>query len=582
MTEIQTRIPSDVLRRCAAELTACVVQYLFPTALLVGGESTETGFSYDFIFSQVPDQQMLPVIEQEMAALIKQDPPIKSTQMMRQNGVAFLEHIDKPLRAEQLSSFSESLADFIQIGEFSDFCAGPHLSSLKPLRAFRLLRLEPIKLSLPVSGEIAATRICGVVFQEKDELKRFLKRVEDAKKQDHQRLGKEMNLFSTSEIGGVGGWFWHPNGMKIREILLNWWRQEINILGYQEIATPRLLKNFYTKDSTSVPSARIAGEGYQFVQSLAPAHALFFAKKEHTFQELPFRSTESADLFLGEYNNRGCGMFRSSVAHVPEAYSFCTPQQVIEELISSLQFINRTIRMFGFEYRWNLTGHSSCVPAKKRGLWSQGSQWLSKAFEAAGCAYTTQEEGVAYLELSLAGPRMELYLTDALGREWRGPWIQINTDLPERLGLRYERSEGIKDVPIMVGHSIYGPLERFIALLVEHFGGCFPLWLTPEQVRVISIKERNVSYAEEVYVECQKRKLRVSADKRSVPLAEKIYVAEREQVPYIIIVGDQEEKKREVTVRHCRDTGKKGHVQLGQFLEQLQIEIVSSGLSFNY
>ena len=577
------------LRRSTTELLALAVRRLFPNAELAGGDTTSLGFFYDFATDQPIDEQMLPVLEQEMFSIIKSDPEIRSLNMMKQNAVDFLKHHDQPIRSEQVALIPENIVELIQIGDFYDLCPIPHLESLTEPLAFKLLYLEKVVITLPESGEIPVLRIHGTAFDNPKTLKKFLKRAESAKKKDHRQLVKDLDLASTHELTAKGCWFWHPKGMALRETLIDWWRQQYRAQHYQLVSTPKLLKpdllnkgniTKYLREMAALPPLSIEGVKTYLPSQNASAHALLFARKQHSYRELPIRYAEFSDYFDPIKESQLWGLLQTRTYYGDEAHVFCSIGQVEDELISSLQFIDKTIRMFGFEYQWHISPkgprHAGTVES-----WNKGIQWLTKAAQKSGLSIISEdqesESGGTFKkdEKSIFGPRAIVTISDALGRLWEGPSVGIDLNMPESFGLRYQGPDDAMHAPIVINRSTFGSLERFVALLIELDGGEFPLWLAPEQVRVIPVRSENLDYAKTVLSQCEQHGFRASVDDRSTAMGEKVYIAERDKIPYLLIVGDKEQNKGEVNMRRCQHNDKGSSIRLDQLLAQLRQEVDS-------
>jgi len=564
----------DELRQSTAEVLAFAVSELFPGVLLVEGTANEFGFFYDFIAQQPIDEHALPLIEEKMRSIIKGDAELRSLDMMRENAASFFEHKNQPLIADRVSRANENIVSVMQIGAFADYCPFSHITDMLSLTAFKLLRIEKEMRYLPEAGEEAVIRIHGTVFRELPNLKKYLKGQNAAKKRDHRVLGKQMDLFKFIPDVSVLEWFWRPKGAVLREILLNFWRQEFRQQGFALVATPRLLNEDFAVKSGDFNGEHecsavvVNGTHYVFNQGLASAHAALFGSELHSYRNLPVRYAECAQVMPLKNGGRLWGLHASEIIETDAAHLFCSPEQLETELISSLQFIDKIIKILGFERHWYLRQRGPKF-AGTVSYWEKGHSSFTAAFEKSDLKFDAGET-------AFSGPAAEVYLVDAVGREWKGPSIAIDFSIPERLGLRYQAANDKMHVPIMIKMSLYGSLERFIALLVEHYAGQLPLWLTPEQVRVIPLGEGNSSYAESIGKAIEKAGFRVSVDYRRDQLGSKVHGAEIEKIPYIVVVGENEEKQRSITVRSSyRETVLKG-VALEDFLKQLQEEVLSN------
>ena len=408
-------------RHAAAECVAIACLKLFPTAQLVGGEVTDLGFFYDFILAQRLDSQFLQLIEQEALSLIREALPIKTLSMMRQNAIDFLNHHQLPLRAEALMLAEENIVELIQIGQFADPCPAVDLPDTKAIGTLKQLSQEMARSSVARIGGTEVTRISGVVFPNPQFVKKFIKRYEAAKKRDHRLLGAELDLYSCDETLGQA-WSWQPKGELLRQTILGLAEDR-----GQQISTPRLISaSLYKKLGLakffhSLPKTTIEGIDYSLAPDSSVAHALLYNRKSPSIDQLPVRYYEEFQRTSLLKESQLCGMLRSRTSWCAEEHLFCSPQQVHDLLISSLQFINKTIRMFGFETLWHLRG----VRSRHAGTdeqWRQSTHWLKEALEAAGiAAEETNGSALEYPVTALYGPRIDVCLVDGLGREWTGP-----------------------------------------------------------------------------------------------------------------------------------------------------------------
>jgi threonyl-tRNA synthetase len=569
------------IRQSSAEILAYAVTLLFPSTRLLTSEISEIGFTYDFLSDQPLDETVLPLIEEKMRELVKLNLPIQTIEMMRENAAVFFRHLHQPLVAQHIEESLKNIVPIFKMAEFHDYCPPPYESSSSSLGAFKLLKIERLRSHLPIIGESVITRITGTAFADLPALKAFIKRTDQAKKRDHRLLGKEMGLFS-QEDAGSGEWFWHPKGACLREILLDWWREEHRKQKFQFLATPRVIKQSVLKKSgfydvldqqiKVFPNFSLDGVDYVLTPSLLPAHSLVFRSHLHSYRELPIRYAEYGEVYQQRKPSQLWGLLRARAYTVDVAHIFCSPSQVLEELISSLQLIGKTVKMLGFEYHWYLVSRGRKY-AGTLDKWDLNLDLLIKALKACGCEYTLDAAGKAFI-----GPRIEVRLIDALGREWKGPFVGIDFNHPERFGLHYHGADGEMHTPTMITRSMFGSLERFVAVLVEHYAGVFPLWLAPEQVRIIPVAESHHDYADDLHAGLERAGLRSQVDYRHDKLGAKVHAAEREKVPYAVIVGDKEKKEGLITVRSCSQKIKTSQMKRESFLQNLLGEVSSKAL----
>lgn len=571
-------VTNSILRQSAAELLAYAVTELFPTAILVEGKVTEFGFYYDFISDQLIDTHAIPLIEEKVRGLVKQNFTVHTLDMMRENAAQLFQHKDQPVKAQLVMEALDNIVQVIRIENFYDFCPSPYISETGEITAFKILKIESLQLYLPTEGEVDIIRIRGAAFSDKDRLKKYVKSVKQAKKIDHRQVGKELDLFSQHDDASSYSWFWQANGVAFREILYNLWQDLHRKQHFNFLESPTLVKQSLIKKSglldilpeaANAPICDIEGINYLFPPCLAPSHALVYQSILHSYKELPVRYAECAQVSSFGKDGSLWGLLNNRLVLSDFAHIFCSPVQVESELISSLQFIDKFIKMFGFDYHWNLGGRGPKF-AGTLNQWKKAHDSYVKAFEKCGFTYNYRE-----IESGFIGPFAEALLIDSIGREWKGPRICIDFNTPERFGLRYQGPDDEMHMPIMLVRSLYGSFERFTAVLVEHYAGQLPVWLAPEQVRVIPVLENNIAYADEVCKAIRECGYRTRVDYRYEQLGSKIHSAESEKVPYLIVVGDKEEKQRLVTVRSRGQEMVRTAVVLEEFLTQLRTALDS-------
>jgi threonyl-tRNA synthetase len=443
---------SKILRQSAAELLALSVIDLFPGALLVEAIATEQGFYCDILAKQPIDDNAVPLIEEKMRAFAKQNLEVRTLEMMRENGADYLEHHGQPIRAEAAREAKENIISIVQIGSFCDYCLPPYVSGTKELEFFKILTVEKIE---------DIKRIHGIVSHDKAGLKKSVKAWQAGKKADHTKY----HFFSLqSEVSEIA-WSWNDRGAQLKDCMVHWWKKEHLQQKFMLLSTPSLIKESLSKKwgmGQVPPITEIEGTPYVIAPSATPAHLAFFQQKPRSFNEMPIRYAELAPLIFQEKTSSLWGLFDSHLVSADYAHMFCTPEQLPGELISSLQFIDKIIKMFGFEYCWHLKGKRQKEKAEK---------YFISAFEKTGFVYTHIEE------TSFAGWVAETRLIDRFGREWKGPYVALDLHAPDRFGLRYKGPDEKLHVPLMLARSVFGSLERFAALLLEHTSGQMPSWL---------------------------------------------------------------------------------------------------------
>lgn len=570
------------LRQVTAELLACAVCDLFPRTLLVEKKITDIGFHYDFILPNPIDQHSLPLIEERMRFLINQDNPIESLEMMRTNAIDYFMHQNQHILCDQLADSSAQFVSLFKMGDFLDLSSLDAYKNTSEIKcAFKLQNFQEHTLSLSEKDTLPLTRIEGTVFPDSYQLKKFLKRVEAARKRDHVLLGEQMNLYNTHDGLCGGTWFWQPRGTYLRNVLKDLWNQEHREQHIELIQSPPFIPSDFLKErqyrrSTKVTAAffpeMTAGEiSCNFRPSLTPLHALTFQALKPTERQMPIRYGECAQFFEQEDEDTLAGLFKTRVYEADRVSLFCTPEQFFEEFISSLHFIEKIIKMFGFEHHWTFVHRiQGRVPYFEK--WDASVKEMERGLELCGIEY--QKDPTTTHPY---GPCVHVCITDALGREWKGPFLGIDFYHVEQLKLRYSKEGTQNQEPVLLVRSLFGSIERFLALLVEHFGGEFPLWLSPEHVRIIPLSMKNIPYAELIDQRIKEMGFRSQIDNRLDNLGEKVHIAEREKVPYIIIIGEKEEKDNSVTIRSShkgtlktQDLKDNDRMKLDLFLTHLQ------------
>lgn len=554
------------LRHTAAELLAISVSSLFPKAQLVSGEATSLGFYYDFFFPETITVEQLPFIEERMRDFIRQRLPIKIMEMMRKNAVELFKHHRQDLKVALLKENMETLVHVCQIGQFYDLAYPPFVETTQEIGAIKLTEVHSFVASLPGRPNLTLTRIQGTAFPDSSSLKQFLKLTEGAKERDHRLLGKAMGLFTVFEDACPGCWSWSPKGTILRETLFDWWRLEHQKQGYQLVSTSNVFRpaKIDTKTFLRFDSQ---GTSYLISSTKAPGHALTFKSKLHSYRELPIRYCELDVFYEQEKEVHLWGLLRARSYWADSAFIFCRPEQVLEELISSLQFIERTFKIFGFETHWHLIGKNSNSKKVSRN-WDDSQESLLKALAECGLSHTLEKD-----EKASYGPILEMRFSDAFGRKWKGSYVYIDLHHRSKYALHYQELNGQMAPPVMIGRAMFGSLERLIAILIEHYAGELPVWLMPEQVRVIPVTDKQSDYAKQVYSQIKRAGFRLGIDYRKENLGVKIHASETEKVPYLVVVGDKEEKSKTISLRrHGHKEALEG-MALEDFLSQLHDEV---------
>lgn len=550
-------------RHIAAELLAASVMELFPSASFLEGGASDFGFFYDFVFEDVLDEKAFPLIEERMRFIAKERRPVKTKEMLRENAVEYFRYHAQPLKAEILGKSKESLIEIFHMLEFFDACPRPHVEHSGKTGFFKLWKIHTREEEFS-SGKKQVVRIEGVVSEDKSSLKKLLKKSEEAKARDHRLLGEELKLFAIEEEAEANSCFWLPKGAFIRQTIIEWILKEYLKRGFKQVFTPSVAKSSSLKRagvrdffSWSRKSTNSSLDSHAFVSSHAPMHARMFKRKELSCNDSPVRYVECGDLYFPEASGHLTGLQKSINHCVDTASVFCEEESLLSEFISFLQFIEETAKIYCFNYKLFLNVEKSSSSP----LWKKYNLFALEAIKSCGMEYECSKNVGD-------GPGIEVRMIDSMGREWRGAWFEANMALSKRLHLSLQDKEDKRSKLIMLTGSLFGSIERFLAFLLEHYEGFLPLWLAPEQARIIPVSDKTLKYAKLSYSKCQKSGLRVTIDSRNVKLGVKIRSAQCEKIPYAIVLGEEEEYQEKVAVRSWsqKDIQK---VKLEEFLKNI-------------
>jgi len=561
-----------VYRHSTAHILAQAVKRLYPNTKLGIGPSIEDGFYYDFDREESFTTHDLEKIEDEMRAIIKEDIPFEKMVVRREEAIKILEDMGEKYKVELVKGLPEDAEiSFYKQGSFIDLCAGPHVTSTGKIKAFKLMSVAGAYWRGDEKNKMLQ-RIYGTAFNKKEELENYLHRIEEAKKRDHRKLGKELDLFSLHEEG-PGFPFFHPKGMIIRNILEDFWRREHKKRGYQEVKTPIILHENLWKQSghwdhykENMYFTTIDDEGYAVKPMNCPGGMLLYKRKMHSYRELPLRLAELGLVHRHELSGVLHGLMRVRCFTQDDAHIFMLPSQITEEIIGVIDLVDYFYKIFGFNYRVEL----STRPENSMGsdeMWEKATNALKEALDIKGIDYKVNEGDGAFY-----GPKIDFHLEDSIGRTWQCGTIQLDFQMPERFDLTYIGQDGEKHRPVMIHRVIFGSIERFIGILIEHFAGAFPLWLAPVQVKVIPITDKHHEYANKVANMLEQKDIRVEVDYRNEKVGYKIREAQLEKIPYMVIVGDKEEAEGTVSIR-ARKEGDIGTERMDTFINKLMNEI---------
>ncbi len=545
--------PIEIYRHSSAHLLAAAVTELFPDAQCGIGPPTEDGFFYDFLVSRPFTPDDLAAIEKRMAEIVKQDRPIEKKLIPKAEALALFKSKGQTLKCELVERKSSDPVQCYTMGSFIDFCLGPHLRSTGEIKAFKLNASPAAAYWMGREGNPSMQRIYGYAFFTKEELDQHLHRLEEAKRRDHRRLGRELDLFSIADETGAGLILWHPKGGFIRKQIEDFWRDEHLKGGYDLVYSPHIAKldlwktsghTEYYRENMYSPIA-IENVEYQLKPMNCPFHITIYRSQLRSYRELPFRFAELGTVYRYERSGVLHGLLRVRGFTQDDAHVFCRPDQLEAEILRVLDFTTMILRAFGFD-RYDI--FLSTKPAKASGTdeqWQAATAALKKALEIRGLPYQVDAgEGTFY------GPKIDIKIKDSLERAWQCSTIQVDYHNPARFALEYIGEDGKAHQPVMVHRALLGSLERFFGVLIEHYAGAFPLWLAPLQAVVVPVAERHQAYGQEVAKALGEKGVRVRVDDRSEKMGYKIREAQVQKVPYMLVVGDKEVGARNVSVRH--------------------------------
>ena len=556
----------------SSHILAQAVKRLYPDIKLTIGPAIENGFYYDFDTEEPFTPQMLENLENEMKKIVKEDYKIERFTLPRKEAIAFMEEKNEPYKVELIEELPEGEEiSFYRQGEFTDLCAGPHIPSTGPVKAFKLLSSSGAYWRGNEKNKMLQ-RIYGISFPKASELEEYLNMLEEAKKRDHKKLGKELELFMIAPEG-PGFPFFLPKGMALRNVLEDFWRKIHVKNGYQEIKTPMMLNEelwhrsgHWEHYKENMYTTQIDEVDFALKPMNCPGGMLVYKNKMHSYKELPIRMGELGLVHRHEKSGELNGLFRVRCFTQDDAHIFCLPEQIESEIINLMHLINEVYSLFGFTYTVEL----STRPEDSMGSdedWNLAEGALKKALEKENMAYKINEGDGAFY-----GPKIDFHIKDCLGREWQCGTIQLDFQMPERFDLHYIGEDGEKHRPVMLHRVIFGSIERFIGILIEHFAGAFPTWLSPVQVKILPIADSHLEYANRVKEQLLEEGIRVEIDERNEKIGYKIREAQLQKIPYMLVIGDKEVEANKVGVRSRKD-GDQGAVSITDFINKIKTEI---------
>ncbi|PKM42438.1 MAG: threonine--tRNA ligase [Gammaproteobacteria bacterium HGW-Gammaproteobacteria-1] len=570
----------DIIRHSTAHLLAQAVKRLFPSAQVTIGPVIENGFYYDFAYERPFTSEDLEKIEAEMEKLAAGDLKIERSVMPREEAIEFFRNMGEAYKAEIITDIphGENISLYRQ-GDFVDLCRGPHVPSTGKLQAFKLMKVAGAYWRGDSNNEML-TRIYGTAWGDKKALKEYLHRLEEAEKRDHRKIGRQLDLFHSQEEA-PGMVFWHAPGWTLWQAVEQYMRRVFRDNGYQEVKTPMVMDRALWEKSGHWQNYRdnmfttsSENRDYAVKPMNCPGHIQIFNQGLKSYRDLPLRLAEFGSCHRNEPSGTLHGLMRVRAFTQDDAHIFCTEQQVQEEAATFIALVMQVYADFGFE---NIEVKLSTRPDKRIGadeVWDKAEHALEQALNAQGLAWDLQPgEGAFY------GPKIEFSLRDCLDRVWQCGTLQVDFNLPERLGAHFIAEDGSKQVPVMLHRAILGSMERFIGILIEHYAGVFPLWLAPQQVVVLNITDRQAEYVQQVERALAARGVRVKSDLRNEKIGFKIREHTLQRVPYLLVIGDREVEQQAVAVR-TRGGEDLGSMTLEAFAERLTAEIASRGRAF--
>ena len=556
----------SVLRHTTSHVLAQAVKRLYPETKLAIGPSIADGFYYDMDREGGFTDADLEKIEAEMKKIVKENLKLETFTLSRADAIKLMEEKNEDYKVQLIKDLPEdAVISFYKQGEFTDLCAGPHVLYTKQCKAFKLTSLAGAYWRGDEHNKML-TRIYGTAFESKEDLEKYLVMLEEAKKRDHRRLGKELGIFMFSEEG-PGLPFFLPNGMTLKNILLNYWREIHFPEGYKEISTPLILNKHLWEMSghwdhykDNMYTTTIDDEPYCIKPMNCPGSTIVFASESRSYRDLPLRLGEFGIVHRHERSGTLHGLFRVRCFTQDDSHLYVTPEQIESEITNVVRIIDKVYKQFGFKYHVEL----STRPEDSMGSdedWENATNGLVHALEAIGLPYVVNEGDGAFY-----GPKIDFHLEDSIGRTWQCGTIQLDFQMPQRFNLEYVGADGEKHHPVMIHRVVFGSVERFMGILIEHYAGRFPVWLAPVQVKVLSVSEKSREYAAKVTSQLMAAGIRVENDARDEKIGYKIREAQLQRVPYMLVIGEKESEDGTVVAVRSRDKGDLGSCKTEEFI----------------
>lgn len=566
-----------ILWHSASHLMAYAIETLYPNTKFAIGPAIDSGFYYDMDLDHRFVEEDFQAIEKKMIELAREDLKIVRVDITRDAAIKYFKEKGQDYKVELIEDLGEDEPiTLYQMGEFTDLCRGPHLESTKKIKAVKLLSIAGAYWRGDSNNKMLQ-RIYGIAFDKKKKLDEYIEKREEAEKRDHRKLGRELDLFSMHEEG-PGFPFFHPNGMIIRNNLLSWWKNVLQERGYGEILTPVILNEdlwhrsgHWDHYKENMYFTEIDEEGYAVKPMNCPGSTLIYSTTPHSYRDLPLRYAEFGLVHRHELSGALHGLFRVRSFTQDDAHIYCLPNQIKSEVFEIIDLANLLYDTFGFKYSVELSTRPDDYMGDLES-WNEAEKALKEALEEKGMPYTINEGDGAFY-----GPKIDYHLEDAIGRTWQCGTIQLDFQLPQNFELTYVAEDGSKKRPVMLHRALFGSVERFMGILIEHFAGKFPLWLSPVQVEIIPVSEKFKPYAGEVFDQLKKAGIRVKIDERAEKVGYKIREAQLKKVNYMLVIGEKETASHKLSVRK-RSGEEVKDVEVSKFIEDLKEEIKTKAI----
>jgi len=564
-----------IYRHSVAHIMASAVQQLFPDTKISIGPAIEDGFYYDFDKKTPFIPEDLKKIEKKMWNIINKKTCFERIDVSKDEAKEIFKKRDELYKLELLDGISDEKVSLYKTGDFIDLCRGPHIENAGDIKAFKLLSIAGAYWRGDEKNKMLQ-RIYGTAWYTKEELDKHVNKLAEAKKRDHRKLGKELDLYSIHKEAGAGLIFWHPKGAMIRRVIEDFWYKEHMQRGYQFVNIPHISNvnlwkisghlDFYKENMYS--PMKIDSQDYIIKPMNCPGHILIYKTNLHSYRELPIRYAELGTVYRYEKSGVLHGMLRVRGFTQDDAHIFCTPNQLKNEIKEVIELVDYMMKTFGFEYKVFLsTRDKSNKFAGSIEDWKKATSTLEDVLKEKNITYEVEEgEAVFY------GPKIDVKMKDSLGRLWQGPTVQFDFNLPRRFGVTYIGEDGKEHYVVMIHRTVLGSMERFVGTLIEHYGGAFPIWLAPVQVKILTIGENNIPYAKEIQNLLRAKQIRAELDQRDEKIGLKIRESELDKIPYMLIIGDREVKEKAVSVRKHGNRDCTGE-NVKQFIDRIRKQI---------